>query len=148
MLVSTPGCCSRAVLCTSQPILFVPNLNTLNACRPPTFDVHQVRLEATYKALQRRLHPDKYSTASPVSTLPPLHMLNCKVQCITTRLCTSSPCSCMPLRPGRSPLFDVKMTPNRDDICRRRRRSRRTSQRSSAQRTPRCGSRSSAPSTW
>ena len=50
-----------------------------HACRPPAFDVHHVRLEATYKALQRRLHPDKYSTASPVSTLPPLHMLHCKV---------------------------------------------------------------------
>ena len=40
--------------------------------------MHQVRLEATYKALQRRLHPDKYSTASPVSSLPPLHMLHRK----------------------------------------------------------------------
>jgi hypothetical protein len=36
------------------------------------FDVDLVRLEATYKALQRRLHPDKYSTASPVRSFCPL----------------------------------------------------------------------------
>jgi DnaJ-domain-containing protein 1 len=38
-------------------------LNSHRACRPETYDVDEVALESSFKALQRQLHPDKHATA-------------------------------------------------------------------------------------
>lgn len=40
------------------------------------FDVDGRRLEASYKQLQRRLHPDKYAAASQVLPPPPSRQSN------------------------------------------------------------------------
>ncbi len=38
---------------------------TITKHSKPSFDVDVTELERTYKAMQRRLHPDKFSTANP-----------------------------------------------------------------------------------